>query len=329
MKTSNPTALGLFLVIGLALGVGGVLVFSSGALFHPQQKSILYFDGSLKGLNPGAPVKFRGVTIGKVDQVLIRHNQVSNDYAMPVIIAVDKKLVQSKSDETLQIGNQALLNENIRRGFRGRLDAESLVTGVLYVSLDMVPDAPAPVFHQIRPQYSEVPTIPNQVQQLMANLEHLDLPGISAKLSALLSRLDTSIGHLDFPQINAGVTNLLGTANHLLATPDITNSFTAARRALERAEALLARVDGRVDPLADNLTNTLFEAQKTLAAVRRAAQNLSDLLGPDTSFGSDLTQALEQLGNAGRAVADLAEFLQRNPKALLTGTKKPKEGSMK
>src|SRR5271169_1281095 len=145
MKTSNPTALGLFLVIGLAIGVAGVLIFSSGNLFHQQQKSILYFDGSLKGLNPGAPVKFRGVTIGKVDQILIRHNQARDDYAMPVIIAIDKKLVQSKSDEILQIDNQARLNENIRRGLRGRLDAESVVTGVLHVSLDMVPDAPPPV----------------------------------------------------------------------------------------------------------------------------------------------------------------------------------------
>ncbi len=325
MKTSNPTALGLFLVIGLASGVAGVLIFSSGTLFHPQQKCILYFDGSLKGLDPGAPVKFRGVTIGKVDQILIRHNQASDDFAMPVIIAVDKKLVQSRSDENLQIDNQAHLNENIRRGFRGRLDAESLVTGVLYVGLDIVPDAPPPVFHQLKPEYMEIPTIPSQVQQLLDHLEQLDLPGISAKLTALLDRLDTSLGHLDIPQINAGVTNLLGAANQLLTTPDLTNSVVAARRALEHAEALLARIDGRVDPLADNLTNTLFEAQKTLADVRRGAQNLSDLLGPDNSFGSDLTQALEQLSNAGRAVADLAEFLQRNPNALLAGRKKPKE----
>jgi paraquat-inducible protein B len=236
-----------------------------------------------------------------------------------------KKVVQTKSDENLQIGNQARLNENIRRGFRARLDAESLVTGVLYVSLDMVPDAPPPAFHQLRPEYSETPTMPSQVQQLLANLEHFDLPGISAKLTALLSRLNTSLGHLDLPQINAGVTNLLGAANQLLTTPDLTNSVVAARRALENAQVLLARLDGRVDPLADNLTNTLFEAQKTLADVRRGAQNLSDLLGPDSSFGSDLTQALEQLGNAGRAVADLAEFLQRNPNALLAGRKKPKE----
>jgi len=325
MKTANPTALGLFLIVGLSLAVAGVLIFSSGTFFQPQQKSILYFDGSLKGLNQGAPVKFRGVTIGSVDQILIRHNQASNDYAMPVIIAVDKNLAQSMSDENLLISNQAHWDENIRRGLRARLDAESLVTGVLYVSLDMVLDAPPPVFHQLRPEYSETPTMPSQVQQLMANLERLDLPGISAKLSSLLAHLETSLGHLDLPQITAGVTNLLGAANQLLTTPDLTNSITAARRMLDHADALLVRVDGRVDPLADNLTNTLFEAQRTLASVRRGAQNLSDLLGPDNSFGSDLTQALEQLGNAGRAVADLAEFLQRNPNALLAGRKKPKE----
>jgi paraquat-inducible protein B len=171
----------------------------------------------------------------------------------------------------------------------------------------------------------EIPTIPSQVQQLLANLEHFDLPGISAKVNALLSRLDTGLGNLDFVQINAGMTNLLGAANQLLATPELTNVVVSLRTTLNRAEALLARIDGHVDPVANNLTNTLFEAQKTLAEVRRAARNLSDLLGPDSSFSPDLTQALEQLSNAGRAVADLAEFLQRNPNALLTGRKKPKE----
>ena len=324
MKKANPTALGLFLLIGLALGLAGVLVFSSGTLFHPMQKSILYFDGSLKGLEVGAPVKFRGVTIGKVDQILIRHNQASDDFSMPVIIAIDTKLAQAKSDRNLQI-TQTHLNELIQRGFRGRLDSESLVTGVLYVSLDMVSDAPSPVLHQLQPEYQEIPTIRSEVQQLLANLARLDLPGISGKLNSLLARLDTSLGQLNIPQINAGVTNLLATANQLIATPDLTNSVVSLRRTLNRAEVLLQRIDGRVDPLADSITNTLWEAQKTLADVRRGAQNLSGLLAPDASFQSDLTQALRQLANGSRAVADLAEFLQRNPDALITGRKRPKE----
>src|SRR5436190_23340912 len=145
MKKANPTALGLFLVVGVALSVIAVLLFSSRALFHPLARCIIYFDGSLKGLNPGAPVKFRGVNIGKVEEILIRHNQASNDFAMPVIIAIDKKVAQSKSDQNLKIGTQERTDLLIRHGFRGRLDAESLVTGVLYVSLDMARDPPPPV----------------------------------------------------------------------------------------------------------------------------------------------------------------------------------------
>lgn len=46
MKTANPTALGLFVVIGLAFAVGGVILFNSGSLFQTRVKYILYFDGS-------------------------------------------------------------------------------------------------------------------------------------------------------------------------------------------------------------------------------------------------------------------------------------------
>lgn len=325
MKTANATALGLFVVIGLAFVVGGVVLFSSGRLFRPEQRYILYFDGSLTGLNPGAPVKFRGVTVGRVEEVLIRHNQAGDDFVMPVIIAVDKKLAQSKSDTNLQIGDQDRVNILISRGFRGRLEAESLVTGVLYVGLDFVRDAPPPVFHQIRPQYQEIPTLPSSVQQLLTSLEHLDLPRLSTNLNTLLANADDKVRELDILHINSGLTNLLGSANQFVTAPDLTNAVRSVRLALDDAQTLLKRIDGRVDPLADNVNRTLADAQKTLGNLRGAIQNLSDMLGPDDALRSDLAQALEQLGNASRAVADLAEFLQRNPNALLMGRKRPKE----
>src|SRR5262249_53647926 len=102
-KKANPASIDLFLLLGLILGLAGVLVFSSRSAFHPRQKEILYFTTSLKGLNPGAAVKFRGVTIGSVVEVLIRHNQSADDFSMPVLISIDKKLAQDKSDELLQI----------------------------------------------------------------------------------------------------------------------------------------------------------------------------------------------------------------------------------
>src|SRR5215468_7446319 len=152
-KKANPTKIGLFIICGLALGVAGLVIFSSRSLFHPRQKEILYFDSSLKGLNPGAPVKFRGVTVGSVVELLIRHNQASNDFAMPVLIAIDKKVVQTKSDVSLEIGNESRLDFLIHHGFRARLDAESLVTGILYVDLAIIPNAPPPQYHQLTPEY--------------------------------------------------------------------------------------------------------------------------------------------------------------------------------
>lgn len=324
-KKANPTSIGLFFAIGLALGIAALIVFSSRSLFHPQQKSILYFDATLKGLDPGAPVKFRGVTIGSVVEILIRHNQAENDFSMPVVIAIDKKLAQSKSDQSLRIGDESSLDQLIRQGFRGRLDAESLVTGVLYVGLEIVPNAPPPVFHQLNREHHEIPTLPSQIQQLLANLSRIDAQGLSEKLNGLLTRLDTSLSQLDVPQINAGVTNLLGSANRLVATPDLTNSIAGLRKTLEGAQLLLTRVDQQVDPLANSVTNTLNDAQKTLADFRVAIQNVSALIGPDSAIPSDLSQGLEDLGNAGHAVADLAEFLKRNPNTLLTGRRQPKE----
>jgi paraquat-inducible protein B len=315
-KKANPASVGLFIFLGLLLAVAGVLVFSAGTLFRKQEKYILYFNVSLKGLDPGAPVKFRGVTIGKVTEVLVRHNQSHDDFAMPVIIAIDTKLTQSKSDERVEFG-KARLSYLIQEGFRARLDAESLVTGVLYIGLERLPNPPSPVFHQVKPEYTEIPTMPSQVQQLLANLERVDLGALSEKLSSLLTRVDTGLSQLKIAEINAGVTNLLGSANNVLTTPDLTNSFTSLRRTLSQAEVLLKRVDGRVDPLADSATNTLFTAQIAL-------RNLADLLSPDSPIPPDLAQLLEQLSDAGRAVADLAGFLQRNPNALLAGKRIPK-----
>ncbi len=324
-KKANPAVIGLFIVLGLALGIGGLILFSSGRLFSHRQKYILYFKASLKGLSQGAPVKYRGVTIGSVDQVLIRHNQASNDFDMPIIIDIDVKQAQSKSDQLLQIGSKSRLEQMIREGLRGKLDTESLVTGVLYVELEVLPQAGPPVFHQLSPEYLEIPTMPTEIQQLLANLAQLDLRGIVEKLDQLLTRLNSGLGKFNLAEINSGVTNLLGAANRVLATPDLTNSIQSLRRTLDNAEVLLKKINGRVDPVADGAIDTLNAAQNTLAELRLGIQKLTGLVEPDAPLRAELTTTLDQLKNAARAIADLAEFLKRNPNALLTGKKPQKE----
>jgi paraquat-inducible protein B len=320
-KKANPTSIGLFIVVGVALGVIGLITFSSGKLFSKQHRFILYFDASLKGLSPGAPVKLRGVTIGSVAEVLIARNQANTDFSMPVVVDIDPELLHARSDRGLSIGDRRTFDDLVRKGLRGKLDAESLVTGVLYVELQIVPNAPPPVFHQLVKEYPEIPTMPTTIQELLSNLANFDTQGISDKLNSLLSRLETAVSELDVRQLNQGLTNLVASMNRVVGAPDLTNSLRELRMALEDARALVKKLDDRVDPLADTVAGTLEQAQQTLAQMRQAVAHLDGWIAPDSPLQTDLINALDEVGSAARAVSDLAEFLERHPNSLISGKK--------
>jgi len=69
------------------------------------------------------------------------------------------------------------------------------------------------------------------------------------------------------------------------------------------------------------VVRTLEKAQQAIVELRQGVGGLAGMVQPNAPFRADLTTALDQLGNAAHAIADLAEFLQRNPNALLTGRK--------
>jgi paraquat-inducible protein B len=320
-KKANPTILGLFIVLGLALAVGAVLLFSTGRLFSRQYKFILYFDSAVKGLSAGAPVKLRGVKVGSVVEVLIHRNQATNDYALPVIIQIDEKMLQAKSDKQFRLGNKRWVNQMVTQGLRGKLDAESLVTGVLYIDLEMEPNGRPPHYHQHGQEFIEIPTEKADIQELLSNLAQVDVKGISEKLNDLLSRLDSSLGELNVKQISKGLTNLLASIDRVVGSPDLTNSLSELKNTLTDARSLVKRVDGQVEPLAQGITNTLAKAQSALDELTRSVKSVGGVLSPNAPLQSDLSFVLDQLGRAANAVTELAEFLQRNPNALITGRK--------
>ena len=321
----NPVSIGLFIVIGAALGVAGLLLFSSSKLFTKTLDCIIYFDQSLNGLQEGAPVKIRGVTIGSVKRVMVRFNEATNDYGMPVIIELQEKLINERLGEPLDIFTGPWLEERVRNGMRASLQAESLVTGVLYIELRRNPNAPPPVSHQLKPLYPEIPTEPTQIQALMDNLASLDIKGISTNINALIIRLDTVLESIHMGDISTGVTNTLGSLNRLLASPDITNSLASARMTLDQYRALGEKLTARVDPLSESITNSLAEANRTLAQLRGTAENVRGLLRPDAPLQHDLDQLLRQLAGTAESVSTLMQFLQQHPNALITGRETPQK----
>ncbi|MCL4179467.1 MAG: MCE family protein [Verrucomicrobia bacterium] len=318
-KKANPTSIGIFIVVGLALGVTGLLLFGSSRWFTQTKQYILYFDSSLNGLNEGAPVKYRGVTVGSVERVMIRFNQANEDTAMPVIIELREDLIQERWHGGRALHELNDLAEEIKRGLRASLQSESLVTGVLYVSLETLRDPPPPVYHQLVPTYPEIPTRPTEIQQLLRNLAQLDVAGMIDRLNSLIGRIDTAMSGLKLGEISDGVTNLVNSLNRVVSSPELTNSLARLETTLEQYQRLAEKVHDRVDPLADSVTNTLTQASSALAQIQAGVQNLRDLLAPDSAMRHDLTLALEQLADAAHSVSTLAEFLRTHPNALITG----------
>lgn len=319
----NTTSIGLFIVTGVALGVAGLLLFSSSKFFTRTREVIVYFDGSLNGLNEGAPVKYRGVTIGSVKRVMVQFNQATNDYAMPVLLEMEEELLRERMGEPVEIFSERSLNARIHGGLRGSLQTESLVTGVLYVEIRPSTNAPPPVFHQLQKVYPELPSEPTQIQKLFNNLASLDIKSIEKNINTLLDKLETVVGQLQMKEINRGVTNLLASVDRLVTSPDITNGLAGIRPTLDQYRELGAKLTGRVDPLADSVTNSLAEANRALAQIRGAGENLRALLAPDSPVRGDLHVALEQLAGAAQSVSTLVDFLKRHPNALITGRETP------
>jgi len=160
---------------------------------------------------------------------------------------------------------------------------------------------------------------------LFNNLASLDVKSLQTNLTALITELRSTVNQLKMADINAGVTNLLASVNRLVADPDITNALAALRPTLDQYRELGAKVTGRVDPLADSVTNSLAEADRALAQIRGAGENLRIMLAPNAPLPNNLDQALQQLAGAAQSLSSLVDFLKQHPNALITGRELPKK----
>lgn len=322
-KQANPTTIGVFLVLGLALGVGGLVLFSSTRWFASTEECIAYFDGSLNGLDDGAPVKYRGVTIGYVKRVMVRFNQARTDKAMPVLMEIHGKLIADRLGPEGEQQDHASFSDRLTENTRATLEAESLVTGVLYVNIAPKSNPAPPVLHQISKIYPEIPTEQTQIQRILAELTQVDLTALTERLTSLLTRLDTKLGEIKTADISDGLTNLLTSLDGLLKGPELTDALLSARATLDQYRLVAEKLNARVDPLADSASNTLAQASQTLVHLRGAAENLRTMLAADAPFRHDLSLALDQLAAAAESISALADFLKAHPNALISGRRRP------
>jgi paraquat-inducible protein B len=120
------TLIGAFVVGGIVLIIAAVILLGAGSFGGAKPAAIAYFEDSVSGLDIGAPVKFRGVTIGKVSQVLLRTaGQATSDYSVPVVMEFSPDLLTRRGLDQALLQKQGL-RLSLEKGLRAKLQQQSL-----------------------------------------------------------------------------------------------------------------------------------------------------------------------------------------------------------
>ena len=253
-----------------------------------RQHYVLRFTESVRGLSVGAPVDFRGITIGEVIAIQPQLNLDSADISMQVEVSLQPGRLRTPGSKShLPAGAtsedaafRAFVDQLVAKGLRAQLRNGNLVTGQLYVALDFFPGAGA-----ARPDWAASPP---------------RLPTQRGSLDELQTTLMRIVGKLDKLPIEE-----IGT--------DTRKLLASLQRSVDETEALIQRIDTLAD---GEVRGTLTEARAAIADTRK-------LIASDAPLQQDLRASLQELGRAAQALRHLADTLDRHPEALLRG--KPEE----
>lgn len=108
-------------------------------LYSQYINYVMIFEESLRGLNPGAPVEFRGLRIGSVEKVPLFRPSLDQGFkstALPVLIRIDPSRIFEKGESISNEQFSEVLITEFKRGLKGSLKTGSLLTGALYVDID-------------------------------------------------------------------------------------------------------------------------------------------------------------------------------------------------
>lgn len=333
MKTKvSPTVVGIFVLGAMLLGIIALLSFGSFNFLTKPQRFMVYFDESVSGLDLGSPVKFRGVRVGRVSQVSVTYDAATQNSVVAVMCEFNRNILTDPEGDPIELADRGELEELIAAGLRAELGILGLATGLLYVELDMKdPDLyPVPERDLVPVNFAIIPTAPSAISEFQAslgeilnNIKDVDIAGLAKEMHGLLSDTRTQIQNLDTTEISTELTATARAFREIAESPKVPSILDNLDGALADLRSTLNQIDNSIQPTAEELTLTLQRLRQNLDSLEDATNNASRFIAAQNGLGSEAADALRQLGEAARAVGRLADYLERNPNALLTGRRPP------
>ncbi len=307
---------GAFVLGSLAIVIAAIIALGSSHLFVHEHKFVMFFSSDVNGLNVGAPVKFRGVEIGSVSNILLSlgglgagNLQQTADVRIPVIIQLDSRKILARGAE-LDLDDPKQIETAVQLGLRGELKTESLLTGLCYIDLDMHPNTPIKYYLGRNSPYPEIPTVPTPLEQAQT----------------AVIRIMAALEKVDFDALTASLTQTAHQISELIKSQEVRKMITSLDEAALSLNATAESIKKTSDSLSKEVGPAAEDLRKTTAAARAALQQTQDTLaavqtslGPGSPVTYQLTQALEQTSDAARSLRQLSDYLERNPSSVVRG----------
>ena len=341
-KKLQPALIGTFVVLSIFLFAVAIVIFGGSRFFDKENTVIAYFDGSLQGLSIGAPVTYRGVTIGQVKDIKIHIREdpdPSNQISIPVLISLipGKSLIVDSRDDSRKTEGSKFLEVMCSQGLRAKLKLQSLVTGKRYVDLAFYKNT-IPVYRDPDGTYFEIPTIPSEMYQLSQVLQNIKIDELYTKVlnvfnslekvsSGLAKAMDSEQTQQLIDELSSATTNL----NSILSQVDSQISPLLQKTdyglgqfgdLTTHADQLVTSFDSKLTPFMDDIAKTLSTLDSALLQADQLLQQAGKTIQPNSPLYFRFTEAMHQLEETASSIQDLSNFLHRNPEALIYGLQK-------
>jgi paraquat-inducible protein B len=326
---ASPALVGAFVLGALALAVGALLSFSSFTFLSHPERFVVYFHEPTHGLDLGSPVNLRGVRVGHVVDVNVYYDAKHDDSFVGVVCELNKNKIHDPTGDLFDVSVPGRVKLMVDRGLRAQLNLASFATGILYVELDFVdPQAhPAGVPPASSP-YTVIPSVPSATSEFQASAEEIltkigkvDFEGLSSEFKGLLADARHQIDGVDLKGAVAQWKSTGASVQTLAQSVDLGHTLKEFDLTMTDLRQTLHQLDTQVDTSGRGLQVTLGDLQTTLKQFGDTAVTVRRFVAAQQNFGEDTNQALGKLGDAAEAVQRLADFLERNPNALLSGKK--------
>ena len=276
--------------------------------FSSKIRFVLFFEDSVRGLTIGAPVEFKGIKVGSVIDLRLEYDEKKSAFRIPVVVELEPERILERGEQMKKAPREAF-QAMVRRGLRARLQTGNLLTGQLFVDLDMQPKSPIRLAGggRIEP---ELPTVQGKFDQM------------TASASGILDKLDK----IDFAAIGAELQGTLKGANAIANGPKLEASLNDLAESLAGVKSIMKKVDARAEPITANLEQALAAARDALEKAKATMALVDGVLVPDSPLQANVIRLTQELAETAKSARALVDLLEREPQSLLFGKKdKPKE----